>query len=238
MQINYKQAAGQCDEHIEYRDQVSHNGIVQRIGLQAQAWQAYEALAHDAAEQGIELKIASGYRSYERQCLIWNAKAMGARPVFDDSGVELDVATMLPAERAEKIMRWSAIPGASRHHWGSDLDVYDAAVISADYELQLITEEYGSGGPFEKLNAWLQTQIVANAAHGFFRPYCIDKGGVAAEPWHLSYAPVAKNMQQEWSAPKIRDCITQCDIALKEELLLYFDQIYSRFISVDYTLYP
>ena len=39
-------------------------------------------------------------------------------------------------------------------------------------------------------------------AFGFFRPYTTDRGGVAPEPWHLSYAPVAARAQarvRRWS---------------------------------------
>ena len=39
-------------------------------------------------------------------------------------------------------MRWSAIPGSSRHHWGTDLDVYDAAAVTPDYQVQLTPQEW------------------------------------------------------------------------------------------------
>ena len=52
--------------------------------------------------------------------------------------------------------------------------------------------EYLAGGPFHRLTTWLDAHM---HAFGFFRPYTTDRGGVAPEPWHLSYAPVASRAQ-------------------------------------------
>ncbi|NIM47861.1 MAG: D-alanyl-D-alanine carboxypeptidase family protein, partial [Gemmatimonadales bacterium] len=86
-------------------------------------------------------------------------------------------------------LRWSALPGASRHHWGTDLDVYDLAARPEGYEVELIPEEVDAGGMFGPLHEWLDGRIAADAAFGFFRPYERDRQGVAPERWHLSYAP-------------------------------------------------
>ena len=50
---------------------------------------------------------------------------------------------------------FSALPGASRHHWGTDIDVYDANAVSSDYVVQLSLKEVGSGGVFDSLHKWL-----------------------------------------------------------------------------------
>ena len=53
-------------------------------------------------------------------------------------------------------MLWSALPGASRHHWGTDFDVYDKAKIeSTGKKLELIPEEYEDNGPCALLSQWL-----------------------------------------------------------------------------------
>ncbi len=39
------------------------------------------------------------------------------------------LASSAEAERVAAILVWSALPGASRHHWGTDCDVIDAAAL-------------------------------------------------------------------------------------------------------------
>ena len=152
---------------------------------------AFTALRDDARRAGFELAIASGFRSYHRQLAIWNAKATGARAVHDDAGRVLDLARLTPTRRLHAMLRFSAIPGTSRHLWGTDLDVYDAAALPTGYALQLSPREVAAGGMFDPLHRWLDQRMAADRSHGFFRPYHRDCGGVAPERWHLSYAPLA-----------------------------------------------
>ena len=51
------------------------------------------------------------------------------------------------------ILVWSALPGASRHHWGTDLDVFDRAVQPPGEPLELLARHYEPGGRFERLGA-------------------------------------------------------------------------------------
>ncbi|MAT95003.1 MAG: peptidase [Halioglobus sp.] len=159
--------------------------------LQADAAVAFEALRADARAAGFELAIASAYRSYARQLAIWNGKVAGERPVHDDAGDPVRLAGLSDARKLDAILRFSAIPGTSRHHWGTDLDVYDAGAVPADYRLQLSPVEVAPGGVFDALHCWLDEVIAAGCGHGFFRPYDRDRGGVAPERWHLSFAPLS-----------------------------------------------
>src|SRR5205814_8173370 len=78
-----------------------------------------------AKRDGIELKIDSGFRDFGHQLELWNARARGGRPIRDRRGTALEHAMLKPAEIAEAIMNWLAVPGSSRHHWGTDPDTYD-----------------------------------------------------------------------------------------------------------------
>ena len=160
--------------------------------MQAEAAAAYEALRSDAAAAGFELAIACSYRSFERQCLILNGKARGERTVHDDAGCPIAIAQMSPHELLHAILRFSALPGTSRHHWGTDIDVYDAAALPEGYVLQLSPAEVAAGGMFDALHCWLDQRMAADESRGFYRPYAADTGGVAPERWHLSYAPLAR----------------------------------------------
>ncbi len=84
-------------------------------------------------------------------------------------------------------------PGAWRHHWGTDLDIFDPDLLPAGARLQLTPEEYLPGGYFAPLTRWLDRHL---ADYGFFRPYAHDRGGVAVEPWHISYRPLADRAAQ------------------------------------------
>lgn len=181
-----------------------------------------------AAAEGISLAIASGFRSFERQLAIWNAKASGARPVLDSQGIALDISGLDERALMFAILRWSALPGASRHHWGTDMDVWDSAAVADNYPLQLVPEEYAPDGPFARLGQWLASPIPAGL--GFVRPYQMDFGGVAPEPWHLSFAPVADRFAECFSQHCLAECIASADILLKDAILANLDDIYRRFV--------
>jgi LAS superfamily LD-carboxypeptidase LdcB len=84
-----------------------------------------------AAKAGIDLVPASSFRDFDRQLAIWNAKWRGERPLLDAQGRPLEAARLTPARRVDAILIWSAAPGCSRHHWGTDFDVYDRAAVPA-----------------------------------------------------------------------------------------------------------
>lgn len=201
--------------------------------LHPQAVADFQALCGAAAEAGFSLAVASSYRSIERQCLIWNGKANGSRPVLDSQGQPLDITRLDDYQQVQAILRWSALPGASRHHWGTDLDVYDKAAVAGDYRLQLTCGECEGDGPFSALHRWLDERISRGESFGFYRPYQEDRGGVAPEPWHLSHRPSARYYEQRLDRHHLQELIASLPIALKPVVLQHFDDIYSRFIALD-----
>ena len=189
-----------------------------------------DALTLAAKKAGFTLAVASSYRNFERQLLIWNSKATGVRPVLDTNGIPLDITQLSNKEKIFAILHWSALPGASRHHWGTDVDVYDTSHISADYSLQLTVAETEGDGPFAEFHQWLSEELKSNS-HGFYRPYQHDIGGISPEPWHLSYAPVATLYAAQLTEDLFRTQLQKTDIALKETLLENLSEIYQRFIQ-------
>ena len=187
-------------------------------------------LKDEARRAGFELEIFSGFRGFERQLSIWNRKATGKLAVLDSDAAPLDIARLSERELAFAILRWSALPGASRHHWGTELDVFDAAARPEGYEIELVPEEVNSGGMFGPLHDWLDQRIAIPAAFGFFRPYDQDRNGVAPERWHLSCAPVAVLYEQELTTELLRETIRNADVELKGAVLEHLDEIYERFV--------
>lgn len=186
-------------------------------------------LIANATAQGFDLKIASSYRNFERQLLIWNDKARGLRPILDDEGNPLATKNLTAREKIFSILRWSALPGASRHHWGTDIDVYDASRISADYRVQLTVAETQGDGPFAAFHTWLSKEVQRLDCE-FYRPYEIDSGGIAPEPWHLSYAPIAQQYAAQLTEDVLREQLMCTDIELKDEILANLSEIYARFV--------
>lgn len=199
-----------------------------RCALHNEVVVPYLAMRAAAGADGIDLVAFSSFRDFDRQLAIWNGKFRGERPMQDREGRPLDPATLTSAERVDAICWWSALPGASRHHWGTDFDVMDAGALPAGYRLQVIPAEYGPGGPFERLTTWLDAHM---HAFGFFRPYATDRGGVRPEPWHLSYAPVAARAQSALSMTALRGVLAAAPIEGQEAVLAALDRIFARYVS-------
>lgn len=207
-------------------------------GLHRGAVAAFGRLQQAASSAGYDMAIASSFRSFDRQLLIWNEKAAGRRPLYGEQGQTLVFEQLSPWQLAQAILRWSALPGASRHHWGTDLDIYDRAAVSADYQLQLTPAEVTGEGPFTPLHDWLDQQFQNGHGEGFFRPYDCDRGGVAPERWHLSYAPLAIDYQQQLSLDRLTEFLGPQQLALKELVLEHIEEIYHRYIKVPADAYP
>jgi LAS superfamily LD-carboxypeptidase LdcB len=199
--------------------------------LHARAAEAFCAMRAAARQEGIELRAVSGFRQFERQLAIWNAKFNGERPVRDGAGALIDVRSLNEAERVRAILMWSALPGASRHHWGTDIDVVDASCITEGSRVELLPEEFGPVGRFARLNGWLESNI---RHFHFFRPYAVWRGGVRPEPWHLSYAPVAVPALQAFSLEMLTEAIESADLPGKSAVLSSLPWIFATYVrSVD-----
>jgi LAS superfamily LD-carboxypeptidase LdcB len=188
---------------------------------------SFLAMRDAAQRDGLDLQAVSSYRDHDRQLTLWNRKWRGERPLYGRDGRLLDPARLSEAQLVDAILTWSALPGGSRHHWGTDVDVIDAAAMPAGYQVQLLPSEYAPDGVFGRLTAWLDRHM---SRFGFFRPYRTDRGGPAVEPWHLSYAPVASEALEGLSLSLLRGVIAQGDMLGKEAVLERLPEIYTRFI--------
>ena len=127
---------------------------------------ALQRLQSRARRAGMVLEVASGYRDYSRQLAIFNAKFQGHRPVYSDAGEQLYRSQFDDAAWLKAILHYSALPGTSRHHWGTDFDVWDSSAVAGDYQLQLQASEYTGDGPFAALSDWLAGLIARDDAEG------------------------------------------------------------------------
>jgi len=225
MQISKEMISGKTQAHLSILDNIS--GLGEACLLHIDVIKPLLTMREAAAKEGLDLRVASGFRSYERQLSIWNAKATGQRCLLNDNGQPIDPDSLCDTEKLYAILRWSALPGCSRHHWGTDLDVWDAAAVPDDYSLQLVPEEYQQGGPFSVLSCWLDEHA---ETYGFVRPYAIDQGGIAPEPWHLSYLPIAKQFEVQLSATFVQEILDNSNLVLAKEAVDNLDDIWDQFI--------
>lgn len=188
---------GKSDSHVVVWSEVQrvHKEIVEPL----------RSLQKSAESAGFILKIASGFRTFDRQLSIWNKKAVD-QPI-------------------EAILKWTALPGASRHHWGTDIDVYDGNAVPPEYKVELTQEEAES--TFGDFHLWLDQNM---RDFGFYRPYTKNNGGVCPEPWHLSYAPLSKIFLAEFSFEYLQEVILNSEIIQKDQVLSDLQKIYDRFV--------
>lgn len=219
--MNPAELTGLSDAHVVALDDP-------RVRLHRSAVAAFAALRDAAARAGFDLAVASAFRDFARQRELWNAKWRGERPVLDAAGSPLDVAALAPAARVAAILNWTALPGGSRHHWGTDLDVWDRAAVPAGYRLQLVAAEYAAGGPFAGLTAWLDRRM---RRYGFYRPYATGVGGVHPEPWHLSYAPVAEPARRALGVTALAAALTGRGVLGEEAILASLPSIHARYLA-------
>ena len=218
-------------DHLYGLDNSNINFELLGCGIHRDVIEPFQYLQQQATKEGFELAIASGYRDFERQLQIWNAKANGDRAVLSSDGKPLDIKQLDPWQQVQAILRWSALPGASRHHWGTDIDIYDRAATPEHYQPQLTTEETIGDGIFAPLHLWLD-QHQAKKIQDFFRPYAFDQGGIAPERWHLSYAPLAAKFQQAFTLDHLIKIIEAQPLALKNTVLENIDTIFQYYIDV------
>jgi LAS superfamily LD-carboxypeptidase LdcB len=218
--LSNQQLTGHDESHIIWLDDFT--------GIHQQALPAWKAMSKEAKLAGFDLKIASGYRGFDRQLSIWNRKFSGQLAIKDQQGEILDINTMTDKEIVQSILYFTVLPGASRHHWGSDIDIYATNLLSYNQKLQLEPWEFSENGPFYSLSQWL----TKNASRfDFYFPYDKFRGGVAIEPWHISYWPIAKHGEKSLTIESIQSVISRTEILGKNEITLELSNIYQNYIQ-------
>ncbi|AIY13290.1 M15 family metallopeptidase [Cellulophaga baltica] len=159
------------------------------INLRKEAHDAFIEMKRAAYTGGIDLKIVSSYRSFDRQQVI-----------FENKFIKYTDAGLAPLDAISKIIEYSTIPGTSRHHWGTDIDVIDGyQKVSGDV---LVPSKYGEGQPFADFKKWMDEN---SEKFGFYLVYTDDKKrrGFKYEPWHYSYAPISIPMLETFRSKNL-----------------------------------
>lgn len=219
--LNDLELTSRARSHVIQRDELG-------AAIHPEALESFLAMKHEAAREGLDLAITSGFRDFAAQQRIWDLKWSGQRPLFDASGRVRQPAPIEPRDLMEAILCWSALPGASRHHWGTEVDVIDRASMPEGYRVQLLPDEVAPGGVFHRLHCWLDANI---GRFGFFRPYRTQRGGVQPEAWHLSYAPVAVPALSALTPELIASAVRESDMLGKAMILGNLGHLHQRYIA-------
>jgi hypothetical protein len=139
----------------------------------------------------------------------------------------LNAGGLSPDDRMFAILRWSALPGASRHHWGTDIDVFDRAALPQG-QPALRREETLPGAVFGSLHSWLDENLEGS---GFFRPYDRDRGGGSPEPWHLSHVELGERLRAAHSLELLERAVRSGGLELEAPVLRHLDEIYRRYVE-------
>ena len=208
----------------------THVAQVSEFGceLEPQAAAALRAMRAAAFHDGLDLQAVSGFRDFDRQLAIWNGKFRGTRVLLDADSRPLVTADLDERQRVAAILVWSALPGASRHHWGCDCDVIDRRALEAGAAVDLLPADYAAGGRYARLSQWLEAH-----AHefGFFRPYDRDRGGVQPEPWHLSFAPTALPALSALTVNLLFDALEGAELDGSATVMEQLANIHQRYVA-------
>lgn len=196
--------------------------------LQAQAMKAFQGLQQSAVKHGFNLQPASSFRDFARQQLIWNGKFNGERKVHDDAGNALGLTHLDDWQKARAILRWSALPGASRHHWGTEIDIFDPDLLPQGQSLQLEPWEYEQGGYFFELSEFLTENLPHFDFNLPFMQMPAEKK-IGREPWHISYMPLAEKAKQLFSAEVLLQAWEKEEIGGKATLQQHLPQIFEQY---------
>jgi len=155
----------------------------------------FQLMQNAALQDGIEIEIASAFRSFSRQ-----------KKIFESKFEALQKENKTALEAIQQIIRYSSIPGTSRHHWGTEIDIIqkiDKNLYKGDV---LSTSHFSKGGAFYDLHLWMQKNA---ASFGFYLSYtdAKDRTGFLYEPWHYSYLPSSKKYLKAYLQYNMQDLI-------------------------------
>ncbi len=187
----------------------------------------YNKLKESLARDGFRLRLESAFRPFERQLSIWNRKAAGELKLLDAAGNPMerprDEESLMYA-----ILTWSALPGASRHHLGTDLDVVDGNACPEGYEVQLTPAE--CDGMFAPFHQRLTELMESGESFGFERVFVPGRGKIQPEKWHIAHLPTSRKYLEDFSLPELRKLYEKTDIACKSALLDNLESLAKDFI--------
>jgi len=146
------------------------------IYLRKEAYAAFVNMAKAAGEAGFTLSILSATRNFSYQKGIWERK--WEQPKYMGWSA---------IDRSKDILKFSAMPGSSRHHWGTDID------------LNALDNRWFESGEGKRLYEWLYAHAPNYGFHQVYTSKSNGRTGYEEEKWHWSYLPLAEHFLQQYN---------------------------------------
>jgi len=145
--------------------------------IRKDVFEAFLRMAQHAKKDSLRLIIVSGIRTFDQQKELWEKKWMQTL-VTERNDIKI----------ATTILKYSAMPMTSRHHWGTEIDI------------NMVKMKYYQSPEGKKVYNWLKTNA---PKYGFHQVYTPKNGnnrqGYENEPWHWSYMPLAKQYLEQYN---------------------------------------
>lgn len=176
--------------------------------IQKKVWEAFKEMHAEAQKSGVTLTIVSATRNNDYQKGIWEKKFNTKAATYKSPLSKEDKIAI-----ARDILKFSSMPGTSRHHWGTDIDLND------------LEPEYFKKGPGKKVYDWLKKNA---SQYGFCQTYTSKswgREGYEEESWHWSYMPLSDNYLKEYiQQVKLEDicCFAGSDAAASLDVINVF----------------
>jgi LAS superfamily LD-carboxypeptidase LdcB len=161
--------------------------------LQEEAHLALLKMKKEALKENIAIQVVSSYRNFDHQKRIWERKFERYR----NQGLSEE-------NTIKKIIEYSTIPGTSRHHWGTDIDIVDGNVHPPKNMLRAV--HFHRDGEYIYLRRWLEKHA---SRFGFYLVYNDDskRKGFKYEPWHYSYKPLSQPYLQSYRNLNLKEIL-------------------------------
>jgi LAS superfamily LD-carboxypeptidase LdcB len=145
------------------------------IYVRTEVAEAFEQMRKAALKDSVVLIVLSGARSFDQQKAIWERKWN-------------NLQNQKPGEKALTILKYSSMPGSSRHHWGTDID------------LNSLENNYFDTGKGLKIYRWM---VKHASEYGFCQVYTDkhagNRTGYEMERWHWSYMPLSRHLLEQYN---------------------------------------
>jgi D-alanyl-D-alanine carboxypeptidase len=156
------------------------------VYLKKETYHAFLKMRQAAAKDGITLDIISGTRSFYDQVSKWDTKWYNS----EFAGIRNQ------QQKVISLLRWWSMPGTSRHHWGTEVDL-------TNMKLSFYKNKAGI-----KMYNWM---VLHAHEYGFRQPFTANRPtGYQEEKWHWSYVPLSKTYLREYVRTITYADITGC----------------------------
>lgn len=161
--------------------------------IRKEAFDAFTKMKAAALKDNISIEVVSSYRNFAHQNRIWERKYK----TFTQQGLS-------PEKAIQKIIEYSTIPGTSRHHWGTDMDLIDANV--AQPQNVLSPGHFEGKGSYVKFKKWMDAH---SRDYGFYLVYTDKPGrkGFKYEPWHYSFKALSADYLKSYRKLNLKDIL-------------------------------